>query len=103
MSEDQARLMSVNEGDPGDIPIEWRDVPTVLVDSVVGYVTVANLPRVTLGQISFRPGGEHPVYLPQMTIASTIPALKFMAAQLLEIARQAEAAALTAGENAPSE
>ena len=78
-------------GDTAELTVVWREVPTVLVDSVVGFVTVGDVPRVTLGAISFKGRNELPHYIPQITIAAPREALRFMAAQLLEIANQVEA------------
>lgn len=88
---DNGAGVSTSTVQPGDLEIEWREVPTVLVDSIVGWVNVAGIPRLTLGQVSYKPGGSIPRYLPTVTIAMPAEGMRFMANQILDIADQIEA------------
>lgn len=89
-NDQQDAKMNMSEGGSENLAIEWRDVPTIVADSVVGFVTVGGMPRVTLGQISYKPGGVQPKYIPVVTIAAPVEALGFIAAQLQEIASSAD-------------
>ena len=90
-------------GDPADIAVISKEVPTLLVDSVIGFVTVGDVPRVTLGQITFKARGELPYYVPQITIAAPREALRFMATQLLQIANQVDDGNGGSDEQSPAE
>lgn len=73
---------------PDELTVQWRDTATLLVDSVVGWVNVANVPRLTLGQVVYKPGATSPEYMPVITLALPEEALRFMGNQMIAIANQ---------------
>jgi len=90
MSDENRSGLNKSQGTSDDLTIAWKETPMVLVDSVVGYVTVGNVSRITLGQISFRGANVNPGYVPAITLAVPIEGLRYIAAQLAEIIQQVE-------------
>jgi len=73
-----------------NVPIEWVEVPTVLVDQIVGYTNADNVSRVAFAQLTFRPGLATPVAHPVAMLASTIPGWKRIRAQIDEMLKMAD-------------
>lgn len=54
-----------------DVEIRARDVPTVLVDQIIGFTAVEGVGRATFGQIVFAYGSPNPVAHPVISLAAT--------------------------------
>lgn len=83
-------VMEVREAAGANLTVEQRPVKTIVVDSVVGFVTVGGLPRITLGEVTYKAPNELPRYLPVVTLAVPADALRFLAAQLNQIANEVD-------------
>jgi len=94
--------LEVREGSPGDLTVEQRHVDTMVVDSVVGFVTVGGLPRITLGEVTYKAPNELPRYVPVVTLAVTQEALRFLAVQFNHIAQQMDGATGDVADDQPA-
>jgi len=57
-----------------DVQVVWVEHPTLLVDQIIGFANVDNVPRVAFGQLNFAPGKGIPVGKPVVTLAATLDA-----------------------------
>jgi hypothetical protein len=73
-------------------PIQWRDIPTVVVDGALTHATINELQRVTLAEFVFNeaPGATKPKLRPVVTLALTPNALKSLAQYLTELANKTD-------------
>lgn len=73
------------------IQVQWRTVPTLFVDQVVGFAAADGVGRLTLGELAFNPDGGRPIGRPVVTIAASLLGLERLAFQLKEVIEQMKA------------
>ena len=69
------------------VAMEWRDIPTILVDQVIGFTHLEGIGRITFGQLVFKPNVDTPVGNPVVTIAASSTALKKIRDQINDVVR----------------
>jgi hypothetical protein len=72
-------------------PVQWRDVPTVLVDGVIGDCIVSGVRRITLAEFVYNetPGAPKPRIRTVVTLAMTDMALKNISDYLAKLVNSA--------------
>ncbi len=76
----------------GDIAIRWREVPTILVDQIVGFAAADGVARLSFGELVFNPGGGIPNARLAVTLASSVDGWKRILIQVSDAINQLTAA-----------
>lgn len=81
--------MDVHEGEAHKTGARHNESEVVLVDAVIGFVTINKISRVTFGQLKYQAGDAEPAWEPVITLAMSQNVMAEVASQLTEIASRA--------------